>query len=355
MKIPLKHTPSLPRAIAGLIVFVIAGSCGAPLYKPGVAVSIAEVPLPAQDRTDFFRVEDDIYLYRFTEGAGSAVLFLHGGPGIPPAQSPAGLRKVPGLQITYPHERGSGRSTRPIQRFTSSNYYANMKELDRRLGLSVHLADIERMRRLMKQDRLTLIGHSFGGFLAALYAAEFPEHVDRLVLIAPAGVIRMPSEDGGLFTQVRKHLPADEQPAYDGFMKRYLDYRTIFEKDDESLAALHQEFSHYYGRAATAAGMPGLPSGTLPTSPNPWMGGWVVHGLYVSLGRENDLRPMLEKVQARTIIIHGAKDLSPPESSVDYQRIPNHRKVIMPASGHFPFTDHPEDFARIVQEFLAEP
>ena len=47
------------------------------------------------------------------------------------------------------------------------------------------VADIERVRRLLGQERLTVIGHSFGGFIATLYAVEFPERVDRLILVSP--------------------------------------------------------------------------------------------------------------------------------------------------------------------------
>jgi uncharacterized protein len=35
-------------------------------------------------------------------------------------------------------------------------------------------------------DRVTLMGSSLGGYLAALYASRYPENVDRLVLLAPA-------------------------------------------------------------------------------------------------------------------------------------------------------------------------
>ena len=37
-----------------------------------------------------------------------------------------------------------------------------------------------------------LVGHSYGGWMAALYALEFRERLDKLVLISPQGVLRFP-------------------------------------------------------------------------------------------------------------------------------------------------------------------
>ncbi|MGI9612638.1 MAG: alpha/beta fold hydrolase [Acidimicrobiales bacterium] len=37
-----------------------------------------------------------------------------------------------------------------------------------------------------------LLGHSYGGWMAALYALEFPERLDKLVLLSPQGVLRPP-------------------------------------------------------------------------------------------------------------------------------------------------------------------
>ena len=79
--------------------------------------------------------------------------------------------------------------------------------MDKTLGLGAQIADIERIRQIMGEDQLILVGHSFGGFLAALYAAEFPEHVKALILVAPAEMLVMPPDSGGLYEQVKPLLP----------------------------------------------------------------------------------------------------------------------------------------------------
>ena len=38
-------------------------------------------------------------------------------------------------------------------------------------------------------DRMILVGHSLGGYLSACYALRHPEHISKLILVCPAGVV----------------------------------------------------------------------------------------------------------------------------------------------------------------------
>ncbi|OGO41196.1 MAG: hypothetical protein A2Z04_05735 [Chloroflexi bacterium RBG_16_57_9] len=60
-----------------------------------------------------------------------------------------------------------------------------------------------------------------------VYAAEFPERVEALVLVAPADVLAMPQEGGGLFEEIRRRLPESMREEYAAYLKRYLDFQNI--------------------------------------------------------------------------------------------------------------------------------
>ena len=44
--------------------------------------------------------------------------------------------------------------------------------------------DIERLRTVLGVERISLLGHSFGGLLALEYAARYPEQVEGLVVVS---------------------------------------------------------------------------------------------------------------------------------------------------------------------------
>jgi proline iminopeptidase len=336
-----------------LFFFYFAGK---PLYEPGMVrrgegLRSSIVP-PAQSGVDsFWDVEKDIKLYHFSEGTGKNVLMVHGGPGYPIRQPWAGLKPLAGnYKFNYYDQRGCGKSTRPIDRLFSPNFYANMKMLDKTLGLGAQIADLERIRQILGEEKLVLIGHSFGGFLASLYAAEFPERVKALVLVAPASVLVLPSKEGDLFEQVGNLLPPNMKNDYADFRKRYFDFSRIFTKSEADLVALNGEFPKYYGAALRARNL--APPAAGGVSEN---GGWMSFAMYMSMGKRHDYRPALRRVKAPVLVVHGELDLQPEEASRLYAEcFPNSSFEVVKGAGHFMYNEQPQAFAQIVDGFLGK-
>lgn len=345
----------------GLFPILFLLFCGGPVYEAGqvhdesALRSSLQPPARHSERPDYWRVASDIELYHFSTGAGKPILVLHGGPGIPVMKPWRGFGSLEKKhRIFYYHQRGCGKSTRPVQKFSSWNFYGNMKELEKNLGLSAQLADIERIRRLLGVEKITLIGHSFGGFIAAIYAAEFPGRVERLVLISPAGVVRIPPPDGGLYKQMEKLLAGSElENEYQVYQKKRFDFGSVFEKDENYLRDLNYDFIRFYNAALKRKGLISEAANT-GSLPKEMFGGWVQTALFFSLGREADFRPFLRRIQIPVLLLAGDADLSPPESMNDYRVIPGLRFQVIAGAGHFVMNDEPEKFGRAIGEFLAD-
>ena len=60
---------------------------------------------------------------------------------------------------------------------------------------------LEQWRKVHKLEKMTLAGHSMGGYISISYAEKYPQHVERLILLSPVGV---PDDDGGMKERLSK-------------------------------------------------------------------------------------------------------------------------------------------------------
>lgn len=333
-----------------LAVLYLRQSMLQPLYEPGAVSAERDLryPLepPPQDEDPHWEVEPDVELQHFAQGEGRDVLVVHGGPGQPAAEPWPGLVPLEDeFRFHHYHQRGSGGSSRPVESFDSWNYLANAKELEAALGLSAQIADIERIRRILGQEKLILVGHSFGALQAALYAAEFPERVEALVLVTPAPLLVMPLQEPDLFENIESRLPEDERAAFQAWYDEYMDFASLFERSEDELVALNEELGRYFEMALAEQGA------TLPAGARP--GGWMVHAQYLSLGQDADLRPAMAAVTCPVLLLHAEDDMQSEAATRSYQEaIPHADFRVLEDAGHMPYQDQPEDFAAELEGFL---
>lgn len=325
---------------------------GRAMYEPGTAAKrIAGAgesldPVARADGENAWPVAPGIVLHHFAVGTGEDVVVVHGGPGIAPAQPWRAAEQLPGLRLHFYHQRGCGLSSRPITSAPEGSTYERMVELEARLGLAEQVADLERIRRLLGRDQLVLIGHSFGALIASLYAAEFPERVRALVLVAPAPLFQMPVPDGDLFAQIRARLPAAMHEEFDTYLREYFDFPALMKLDEERLSEFLGRLKRFYAVAA--------PAPWRPERPAPAPGGWVQLAVYLSLGRHHDWRPALRAVTAPVLVVHGEQDLQQRAASEAIARLfQGGRLGVVAGAGHFPFDQEPAAFAAAVREFLS--
>jgi pimeloyl-ACP methyl ester carboxylesterase len=131
---------------------------------------------------------------------GPALLFLHGWPDSWYSFSRVLPLLPPRYRALAPDQRGFGDSERPAGGYAVEGFAADAVALLDALGVG----------------RATLVGHSFGSFVARQAAAAAPERVDRLVLIGSGA-----SPANPVTRELRASLPAPGEPVPAGFAREF--------------------------------------------------------------------------------------------------------------------------------------
>lgn len=105
-------------------------------------------------------------------GQGEPLLFLHGFMGTGDCWQPLISHLSSDYRCISLDQLGFGASSKPKIRYDLAKLSTFVHQVVTRLNLPA----------------VTLVGHSLGGWVASTYALNHPEHVNRLVLLAPAGI-----------------------------------------------------------------------------------------------------------------------------------------------------------------------
>lgn len=192
-------------------------------------------------------------------------------------------------------------------------------------GLQVLLALMDRLGL----PRATVVGHSMGGRLAWRLAAEQPQRVERLVLIAPDGFASPGFDYGkppdvGFTVRLMQHvLPRPLVRA--SLLPAYADPA---QATDARVDRYHAMLLAPGVRGALIARMEQL----VLREPTPW----------------------LTRITAPTLLLWGEQDrMIPVAHAQDYLRtIAGSRLVALPGVGHLPHEEAPEGSARLLLDFL---
>ncbi|MCO5565740.1 hypothetical protein L7F22_019414 [Adiantum nelumboides] len=87
---------------------------------------------------------------------------------------------------------GMGRSSRVPFHITSKQ--AKTTETRVEAAETFFVQALEDWRQTMGLKKITLVGHSLGGYLSVAYSLKYPQNVNRLVLLSPAGIPEAPEE-----------------------------------------------------------------------------------------------------------------------------------------------------------------
>ncbi|MGH7625166.1 MAG: alpha/beta fold hydrolase [Gemmatimonadaceae bacterium] len=297
-----------------------------PIPEPRVSGYTASTPVP-------------LYWVRYGPAGAPPLVVLHGGPGADHRYLlPQMLDLADRYELLFYDQRGGGQS----------------QTADRSpITWRTHVDDLGALVRELAIDPLSLVGYSWGGLLAMLYAigasangtagaggaTRAPPRPARLLLLDPAPVNRR------LRDEFEVELARRQQSEAVHAMRDALAASGLRERDPAAFRQRAFEISvaGYFARPERAHDL--TPFRVIAR---------VQQSVWESLN-DFDLVPGLRRVAAPTLVVHGRNDPIPLESSrLAVSAMPDARLVELDDCGHVPYVEAPIPLFSAMRHFLSE-
>jgi proline iminopeptidase len=286
-----------------------------------------------------FTSTTDVPLYWCAYGAegGERLLMLHGGPGahhdylLPQMLRLASPKGVETRELIFYDQRGGGRSR-------------SDKEREGEVTWQTHVRDLERIITELDVRPLTLVGYSWGGLLALLFARQAAAGLvtvkpSRLVLIDPAPVSRRFRD------QFEREFARRQESPEVQVLREELATSGLRERDLEKYRQRSFELS--------VAGYFADPRKAHDLTPFR-VTGRVQQSVWHSLGDYDLLAdPTFRAIDAPTLIVHGRQDPIPLVSSEQCASALHATLVVLDQCGHVPYVEQPDGLFDTIEKFLA--
>lgn len=317
--------PSSWKIVLSIVTFLV---CSRAAIGASQHPKIEEGYAPGADGVRLF--------YRMIGHGRDFVVFLHGGPGANLQAGGKGLEPLAeGRTLLLYDQRGGGRSdiiTDPS-----------------RLTAGDHVRDLEALREHFGISRFSIIGLSWGSGLAALYAAEHPDRVARVVFLSPMPPARVPYLQQRV-EKTNSALSPEEVARMREITKLY-----PTATDGQAISLCHEQFQivdKTYRRRSEGDGA--LADEICSVPPAGIRNFWIVNdAVFKSLGNY-DFRPKLATVRVPALVIEGMESRVPLDATEEWARAaPNARLLLVSGAGHNIVHDRRDAVIAAIRQFLA--
>lgn len=257
-----------------------------------------------------FRIRYLEYVNAANISDNTQVLLLLHGIG---ASAERWLPVVPGLsryfKVIIPDIIGFGYSDKPTVEYTLDFFIEFLQDFLDKLNI----------------QNFSLVGSSFGGWMAMEFAMRFSRRVDKLVLAAPAGLMQFSTH------VLDEYIMAALYPTRENTLKAFMDM--AFNPD----IVTEDTVADFVNRMR------------LPNAKYAFM------STLLGIRDSPTLNERLPKILMPTLFIWGKNDnMIPLQCLKDYTQAPRAELVVINDCGHSPFVEKPREFNEAVLKFLLE-
>ncbi len=310
-----------PGVLAGCVALLLAGP---PRPVRGQAATAG-----SHVREGLVALDDDVSLFYVSVGTGEPIVVLAGGPGLDHTYLRPGLDALATLyRVIYFDPRGAGRSRARLDSTIVS--------------FDAMVDDVDRIRQILGQERITVLAHSFGGLVGLAYARRYADRLRALILVDPV-------EPGHRWEEVTRRRQAAARTAEDSTELAELIASPGFQRRDSATMNRIYEVSFrstFRDRSRAAELELHLSSETAHNGPD------VARLVGSSLGRI-DWWGRLREISAPTLIVHGRFDPIPPAMARALADSIPYAELKLLDTGHFPFVEDSRGFVAAVSAFLS--
>ena len=269
----------------------------------------------------------DIY-YR-TFGTGAPVLIINGGPGLDSAGFEAVATSIAAqgyLAILF-DQRGTGQS--------------KLKTINAEtIQLRLMVQDIEQLRQHLHIDKWVVFGHSFGGMLAAAYAAQHPQHIEKLIF----------SSSGGLNLQFRSQIAERLLSNLSLQEQIRLQMYQLRQRSGDDSESTRDQLAQLRAKAYVVD----QTKAPLIAARLKMVNMTVNNLVFADLEKNQfDLTTDFQQFRAPVLVLQGENDIISPQTA---QQIASYfhdaRLVLLPQCAHYGWLDQPNLYYRAIFEFL---
>jgi proline iminopeptidase len=271
--------------------------------------------------------------YRRAGDGEDAIIVLHGGPGFTMDYLADDLLPLAQRHtVVFYDQRGSGGST--------------LVAAPEALDAGSFADDLEAVRRHFGLERPTLLGHSWGAGVAALYAMRFPQDVGRLIVVDA-----MPLRA----TALRQAFADIHASGDDAWRERLRAQGDAWRADPGDASACRAYYETWFAPffvdpAAMRRSRGDFCAGGAASLRNKIDS--VDRFVLSSLG-DYDWRPGLNGLAAPALVVHGASDPIAVEYAAEWATaLPGARLLVLDGAGHFPYLEAPDAFFGALAHFM---